>query len=116
MGDLNLAAKAIDYYEYGQSWFQQKSMRSNAPLKFLGIDLDRKVAQEHRLYVAWLDLEDSLPPQALKIVDEHTRYEVTVASQTQDSLGAKYKKNDMKRSIDQAIVQSECTGNETRSR
>ena len=32
------------------------------------------------------------------------RYEVTVASQTQDSLGAKYKKNDMKRSIDQAIV------------
>ena len=38
----------LDYYEYGQSWFQQKSMRSNALFKFLGIDLERKVAQEHR--------------------------------------------------------------------
>ena len=45
---FNLIAKALDYYEYGQSWFQQKSMKSGALLKFLGIDLDRKVAQEHR--------------------------------------------------------------------
>ena len=43
-------------------------------LKFLGIDLDKKVAQEHRLYVAWLELEDSLPLQALKLVDEYTRF------------------------------------------
>ena len=47
-------------------------------LKFLGIDLDKKVAQEHRLYVAWLELEDSLPLQALKIVDEYTRFVKTL--------------------------------------
>ena len=72
--------KALDYYEYGQSWFQQKSMRSNPMLKFLGIDLDKKVAQEHRLYVAWLELDDTLPPQALKIVDEYTRFVKTLFS------------------------------------
>ena len=45
---LNLLPKALDYYEYGQSWFQQKGLKSHALLKFLGIDLDMKVAQEHR--------------------------------------------------------------------
>lgn len=102
--DLNLAVKALDYYEYGQSWFQQKSMKSGALLKFLGIDLDRKVAQEHRLYVTWLELEDSLPPQAMKILEEHTQYEVTIAAQNQHSLKAKYKKNELKRIVDQVTV------------
>ena len=102
--DLNLAAKALDYYEFGQNWFQQKSMRSAALLKFVGIDLDMKVSQEHRLYVTWLELEDVLPPQASKVIDEMTQYEVTIAAQNQDSLKAKYKKNDFKRSIGQQIV------------
>ena len=59
--DLSNAAKALDYVEHGQSWFQQKQFNSKDLLRSLGIVMDPKVSQSHRLYIAYLEIRHQLP-------------------------------------------------------
>ena len=44
--DLSNAAKALDYVEHGQSWFQQKQFNSKDLLRSLGIVMDPKVVPQ----------------------------------------------------------------------
>ena len=52
--DINFAAKALDFVNYGQNWFQQSSFTSSNLMKFLGVPLDMKLSHHYRHYIAYL--------------------------------------------------------------
>ena len=108
--DMNYAVKAVDYLEYGQSWFQQQGLSNKDLVKFLGLKLDMKSSQQHRLYMAYLQLQQMLPDYIQEKVFELGKYEVAMAAKNDLSLKAKYKKLDLKRHLDQSTVHIRMVG------
>ena len=108
--DVNTAVKAVDYLEYGQSWFQQPGLSNKDLVKFLGLKIDLQRSQHYRLYMVYLELQQILPDFIHKTIFDLGQFEVATAAQNEGSLKAKYKKMDLKRQIDQNTVHIRVSG------
>ena len=103
--DVNLAAKALDFVEFGQSWFQQENLTSKNLIGFLRCSINTQASQQQRMYTAYLALALELPTYILDTLDTISKIEIAIAcSHSEKNLTAKHKKMDIKRQHDEYMI------------
>merc|ERR1719342_498072 len=102
--DVNMAAKSLDYLHYGQSFNQQQSLNSKDLLSFLGIQMDLKTSQHHRIYMAFMETKQQVPDSMKEILDRFSDLYIKMASAGPKSLKFKQELTDLKKQIDQHSV------------
>jgi len=102
--DVNMAAKSLDYLHYGQSLIQQQSLNSKDLLSFLGIQMNLKTSQHHRIYMAFLETKQQVPDSMKETLDRFSDLYIKMASAGPKSLKFKQELTDLKKQIDQHSV------------
>ena len=102
--DLSMAVRSLDFFEYGQSWFQQPMPSSRNIGKLLGLSLDPKTSKQHKSYLAYLQLKRKIPTKIQSLLDTFVELDIISAAQTTESLKAKAKKSEMKQVLENKYV------------
>ena len=108
--DLSMAARSVDFFKYGQSWFQQGMPSTKNIGKYIGLTIDPRTSKQHQSYLAYLELRRTIPPKIHSLLETFSEYEMISAARTPESLKAKAKRSDLKRDLENKCVHVRLVG------
>ena len=102
--DLSLGARAVDFFQYGQSWFQQPFPSAKSVGKYVGLSVAPQTSRQHQAYLAYLQLSRKTPAKIQWFLDTFVGLDIAISTEAKDGIKAKTKKSDLKRILENKSV------------
>ena len=102
--DLSLGARAVDFFQHGQSWFQQPMPSAKSLGKYVGLSLSPLTSRQHQAYLAYLQLSRKTPARIQSLLDTFVGLDIAISTDSKEGLKAKMKKLDLKRDLEDKSV------------
>ena len=102
--DLSLGARVLDFFQYGQSWFQQPQPSAKNIGKYVGLSLSPNTSRQHQCYLAYLQLSRKTPAKIQTLLDTFVDLDIAISTESKDGLRAKMKKSELKRDLENKSV------------